>query len=42
MNLSEFDDYTLQAITKEGLDLNEGRAAKKYLEEVSLFVFVAK
>jgi len=33
MNLSEFDDYSLQAITKEGLDLNEGRAAKKYLEE---------
>merc|ERR1712020_86990 len=24
MNLSEFDDYALQAITKEGLDLNEG------------------
>merc|ERR1712062_252087 len=33
MNLNEFDDYSLQAITKEGLDLNEGRAAKKYLEE---------
>merc|ERR1712048_1010215 len=33
MNLSEYDDFTLQAITKEGLDLNEGRAAKKYLEE---------
>merc|ERR1712179_41000 len=33
MNLNEFDDFTLQAITKEGLDLNEGRAAKKYLEE---------
>lgn len=33
MNLSEFDDFTLQAITKEGLDLNEGRAAKKYMEE---------
>merc|ERR1719499_1582376 len=27
MNLNEFDDFTLQAITKEGLDLNEGRAA---------------
>merc|ERR1712217_347267 len=24
MNLSEYDDYSLQAITKEGLDLNEG------------------
>merc|ERR1719361_2225526 len=33
MNLNEFDDYTLQAITKEGLDLGDGRAAKKYLEE---------
>lgn len=33
MNLNEFDDFTLQAITKEGLDLNEGRAAKKYMEE---------
>merc|ERR1712156_765943 len=33
MNLDEFDDFTLQAITKEGLDLNEGRAAKKYMEE---------
>lgn len=33
MNLNEFDDYALQAITKEGLDLGEGRAAKKYLEE---------
>lgn len=33
MNLNEFDDYALQAITKEGLDLNEGSAAKKYLEE---------
>merc|ERR1711941_209007 len=32
MNLNEFDDYTLQAITKEGLDLAEGRGAKKYLE----------
>merc|ERR1711879_1058220 len=31
MNLNEFDDFTLQAITKEGLDLNEGRAAKKYM-----------
>merc|ERR1719361_2659573 len=33
MNLNEYDDFTLQAITKEGLDLNEGRAAKKYMEE---------
>merc|ERR1719373_654172 len=33
MNLNEFDDFTLQAITKEGLDLNEGRAAKKYMED---------
>merc|ERR1719168_462660 len=33
MNLNEFDDFTLQAITKEGLDLNEGRGAKKYMEE---------
>merc|ERR1719210_1077047 len=33
MNLNEFDDYTLQAITKEGLDMGEGLAAKKYLEE---------
>merc|ERR1712026_583291 len=33
MNLNEFDDFTLQAITKEGLDLAEGRAAKKYMEE---------
>jgi len=33
MNLNEFDDFSLQAITKEGLDLNEGRGAKKYLEE---------
>merc|ERR1712113_1378405 len=33
MNLNEFDDYTLQAITKEGLDLNEGRQAKKYMED---------
>merc|ERR1712173_144453 len=33
MNLNEFDDYTLQAITKEGLDLNDGKAAKAYLEE---------
>ena len=33
LNLNEFDDFTLQSITKEGLDLNEGRAAKKYMEE---------
>merc|ERR1712048_25658 len=33
MNLNEFDDFTLQAITKEGLDLNEGRGAKKYMEQ---------
>jgi len=33
MNLNEFDDYPLQAITKEGLDLGEGRQAKKYLEQ---------
>jgi len=33
MNLSEFDDYALQAITKEGLDLGEGSAAKRYMEE---------
>jgi molecular chaperone HtpG len=33
MNLSEFDDYTLQAITKEGLDLGGGKDAKKYYEE---------
>merc|ERR1719373_247265 len=33
MNLNEFDDFTLQAITKEGLDLSAGRGAKKYLEE---------
>merc|ERR1719361_447877 len=33
MNLNEYDDFTLQAITKEGLDLNEGRASKKYMEE---------
>jgi heat shock protein beta len=33
MNLNDFDDYTMQAITKEGLDLGEGSAAKKYLEE---------
>merc|ERR1719159_1729913 len=33
MNLNEYDDFALQAITKEGLDLNEGRAAKKYMEE---------
>merc|ERR1719433_437530 len=33
MNLNEFDDYALQAITKEGLDLNEGSAAKKYMED---------
>jgi heat shock protein beta len=33
MNLNEFDDFALQAITKEGLDLNEGRAAKKYMED---------
>jgi len=33
MNLNDYDDYTMQAITKEGLDLGEGSAAKKYLEE---------
>jgi len=33
MNLNEFDDYSLQAITKEGLDLNDGKAAKAYMEE---------
>jgi len=33
MNLNEFDDYSLQAITKEGLDMGDGLAAKKYMEE---------
>jgi len=33
MNLNEFDDFSLQSITKEGLDLGEGRGMKKYVEE---------
>jgi len=33
MNLSEFDDYQLASITKEGLDLSESKAATKYWEK---------
>jgi len=33
MNLADYEDYPLQSVTKEGLDLGEGKAAKEWLEE---------
>merc|ERR1719499_1563194 len=34
LNLSEFEDYTLQSVTKEGLDLGDGKGGEKYLKSM--------
>jgi len=33
LNIADYEDYPLQAVTKEGLDLGEGKAAAEWLEE---------
>jgi len=33
LNLADYEDYPLQSVTKEGLDLGEGKAAAEWLEE---------
>lgn len=33
MRLADYEDYPLQSVTQEGLDLGEGKAAAKWLEE---------
>jgi len=33
MNLADYDDYTLQSVTKEGLDLNDGKGGEAYQKE---------
>lgn len=33
MNLSEYDDYQFQSVTKDGLELGEGKAEKQYWED---------
>lgn len=33
MNLSEYDDYQLQSVSKEGLELDSSKKKKKYLED---------
>merc|ERR1711881_583564 len=33
MNLSEYDDYQLQSVSKEGLELDSSKKKKKYFEE---------
>merc|ERR1712096_152895 len=33
MNLSEYDDYQLQSVTKDGLELGETKAEKQFWED---------
>jgi len=33
LNLADYEDYPLQSVTKEGLDLGEGQAAKDWLSD---------
>merc|ERR1719187_235057 len=33
LNIADYEDYPLQSVTKEGLDLGEGKAAAQWLEE---------
>jgi len=33
LNIADYEDYPLQSVTKEGLDLGEGKAAAEWLEE---------
>merc|ERR1719320_1896332 len=33
LNVADYEDYPLQSVTKEGLDLGEGQAAAEYMEE---------
>merc|ERR1719447_1416880 len=33
LNLADYEDYPLQSVTKEGLDLGEGQAAKEWLSD---------
>merc|ERR1712048_1393155 len=33
MNLADYDDYTLQSVTKEGLDLGDGKGGEAYQKE---------
>merc|ERR1712061_927165 len=33
LNLADYDDFALQSVTKEGLDLGEGQAAAEWLTE---------
>lgn len=33
MNLADYDDYTLQSVTKEGLDLGDGSGGENYKKE---------
>merc|ERR1712154_230934 len=34
MNLADYDDYTLQSVTKEGLDLGDGSGGESYKKEM--------
>merc|ERR1719461_788896 len=33
LNIQEFEDYPLQSVTKEGLDLGDGKGLESYMEE---------
>jgi len=33
LNIADYEDYPLQSVTREGLDLGEGKAAAEWLEE---------